>query len=93
MVVSLEQRWGVRLICGEEFRDLQQRVADFGYPRAPVPLANAAISLLRPSHDDKLLCFSYGQMEWDGEEEQGRCGSSVLKGRGWECCEGWGGDL
>lgn len=31
-------------------KDLQQWVADFGDPRAPVALTDAAVALLRPSH-------------------------------------------
>ena len=34
----------------EEMDCLQQWVADFGNPRAPVALAYAAVALLRPGH-------------------------------------------
>lgn len=34
---------------------LQNGVANFGDPRAPVPLADAAVSLLRPSHGGRMF--------------------------------------
>lgn len=38
---------------------LQERVADFGDPRSPVALADAAVALLRSGHgsDDDAKCL------------------------------------